>query len=155
MTASIKRNATLLQPFPLKSQVLDQNGLITPAWQRWHQSVTNLVSSLQAQAQTLFAGTSAAPLFTAASSTLITSFSANNTDSSAHTLTVYVVPSGKVMDNSTLIVNATSINPTTPPASGTSLAPLVNRLLNAGDTIYILSSAAGKIAVTMNGQVTT
>ena len=135
-----------IPPFPLKSQMTDPQGLITPEWQKWHQSVTGLVSSLQNQAVTSYVAATTQPFYTAAARVLINTLTATNNDTgAAHTLAIYVVPSGAILDNSTLVINNFSLA-----ASGSqSFSVFQNRTLNTGDTIYLLADTANKIVVTL------
>src|ERR1700743_528480 len=74
----------------------------------------------------------------AASQTIIKRAVFTNTSATAVTITVYRVLSGGTFGPTNEIIAARSI-----PANGTDLAPeLANMVLNGGDAIYALASAA-------------
>ena len=97
-----------------------------------------------------YASTSATTEYTAAINTrvIIDKFTATNTDSSAVTLTLYLVPSGGSAGGSNTLLSAYSI------AAGATLdASMVqNHILNAGDFVSVLASAASKLVIRMSGR---
>lgn len=83
--------------------------------------------------------------------TIIDKFTACNDDSGAVTLTVYLVPSGGTAGASNQMVKAYSL------AAGANkdFTELQNQILNAGDFISIVASAASKVAVRGSGREVT
>lgn len=97
-----------------------------------------------------YAATSATTEYTAPVSTrtIIDKFTATNTDASAVTLTVYLVPSGGTAGGSNIIISAKSI------ATGVTsdLTELQNQILNAGDFISVLASTGSKMVIRASGR---
>lgn len=87
-------------------------------------------------------------VYTASGRTIIDKFSATNTDGSARTISVYIVPSGDAVDPEFLITSAYSLN------SGVSadLPELKNHILGPGDTIYVKASVSAKVVVRASGR---
>lgn len=97
-------------------------------------------------------GTSAGAIITAAANTtdIIKRAVFSNPTGAAVTFTVYRVPSGGSISTGAIVISARSIA-----AGGTDLAPeLSDMVLNAGDSIEALASAASSINAFASGFVT-
>src|SRR5688572_27981911 len=70
--------------------------------------------------------------------TIIDKFTATNTNSSARTLSVYLVPSGDIAGNNNLVIKDLSV------AAGATqdISALQNQILAAGDTVQCVASVA-------------
>lgn len=101
-------------------------------------------------AETQYAGSSAAAIYTAPAATkaIIDSMTVTNTDSSAHTVTIDIVPSGGTLGTGTTITSALSIAANT----AVSLAEMKNQILNAADSIQVVASVASKVVVRLSGR---
>lgn len=79
---------------------------------------------------------------------IIDKFTATNADSSARTLSVYIVPSGASAASSNGVVLNLSI------AAGATvdITSLQNQILNPGDSVAIVASAGTTIVVRMSGR---
>lgn len=98
-----------------------------------------------------YAASSVATEYTASGHTIIDKFTATNTDASAVTLTVYIVPSGGTAGGSNTVISAKSIA-----AGATSdLSELQNQILNTGDLISVFASTASKMVIRMSGREVT
>lgn len=101
-------------------------------------------------AQAQFAGVSAGTIYTApgATTTIIDQFTATNTDSTARTITVYLVANGGSAGAANIITSILSIagNATLP------LPEIKNQILNTGDFISVQASIASKVIVRASGR---
>jgi hypothetical protein len=70
-----------------------------------------------------------------------------NTDTSAQTVSVYLVPSGGTPDNSNIVMAAQSIAP----GETRRVSGAIGQVLRAGGTIRALASAATKVAIYASG----
>jgi hypothetical protein len=97
-----------------------------------------------------YANTSATTQYTAPAATraIIDKFTVTNTDASARTITVNIVPNGQSATGSNTITSALSV------AAGASveLAELKNHILSAGDAVSVLASVASKVVIRMSGR---
>jgi hypothetical protein len=155
-------------PFPpYKTTFVDQNGLMTSAWQQWFQqmyirigqslAVPN-VSATQ-QTQSLFGayvGLTNATIYTspAGLSTVLDIFTATNTDSAAQTLNVYLVPVGGTPINppalnANLSVSALSIGS----GQTVTLSAPQGQVIGGGGFIVASASKASSIAIAISGRV--
>jgi len=100
--------------------------------------------------ESAYAASSATTVYTspAATTTIIDKFTATNTDSGAHTITVYLVPSGGTAGGSNTITSAYSI------AAGTAveLTELKNHVLATGDFISAFADSASKVIIRASGR---
>ena len=80
--------------------------------------------------------------------TIIDKFTATNTTGGAVTLTVYLVPSGQAASSSNKVLDAFSI------AANTflDLPQMQNHVLEAGDFISVLASAATSLTIRASGR---
>lgn len=83
--------------------------------------------------------------------TIVDSFTATNTDASARTLSVYLVPSGGSAGASNLIIKELSI------AAGETkeVTSLQKQILAAGDVISVLASVASVVVIRASGREVT
>jgi hypothetical protein len=89
---------------------------------------------------------------TAASThTIIDKFTATNTDASAQTIQVNLIASGGSVGSSNIVIKALSI------AAGvtTDITQLQNHILNPGDVISCVASAASKVVIRASGREVT
>lgn len=100
--------------------------------------------------QAKYASSSVATEYTAAINTrvIIDKFTATNTDASAVTLSVYIVPSGGSASSSNLILTNYSV------AAGATFdaSMLQNQILNAGDFVAVVAGTASKLVIRMSGR---
>lgn len=100
--------------------------------------------------QAKYAGVAATTEYTAPvlTRTLIDKFTATNTDASARTLTINIVPSGAGVALSNTVTSALSI------AAGASVTipEMQNQILEAGDFISCTASVASKVVIRMSGR---
>ena len=83
--------------------------------------------------------------------TIIDKFTATNYDTAPHTLSVSLVPSGGSVDNSNLIVKTKTLQ-----GDETYTFPeIVGQVLNAGDFISTIASAATSINIRASGRAVT
>lgn len=80
--------------------------------------------------------------------TIIDKFTATNTSGAAATLTVRIVPSGGSASASNTIISARSVAPGTTELC----ADMVTHILNPGDFISTLASAASSITIRASGR---
>lgn len=82
---------------------------------------------------------------------IIDSFTATNTDASAQTITINLIPSGNAVGAGNIISSAVSI------AAGASIAlsEMKNQVLEAGDIISTKASIASKVVIRASGRVIT
>lgn len=80
--------------------------------------------------------------------TIIDKFTATNTDGSARTITVNVVPSGSAAGGSNTLTSAFSI------AAGAAveLTELKNHILSTGDFLSVFASIASKVVIRASGR---
>lgn len=79
---------------------------------------------------------------------IIDKFTATNTDSGAVTISVYIIPSGSVLDTSNIIIKTLSVS-----AGATDdITELKNHSLNAGDAISVIASVASKMVIRASGR---
>lgn len=84
----------------------------------------------------------------AAARAIIDKFTATNTDSASATISVYIVPSGDLADDSNLIIDEKSID-----AGGVAdISELQNQILNPGDFVSVKASVASKVVIRMSGR---
>lgn len=83
-----------------------------------------------------------------ATRTIVDKFTATNTDSSSHTITVSIVPSGQSSGSQNAITSAFAI------AAGVAadLTELHNQILASGDFVSVTASAANKLVIRMSGR---
>ena len=83
--------------------------------------------------------------------TIIDKFTATNTDSSARTVSVNLIPSAGTVGASNLIISAFSI------AAGATkdFSELQNQILNTGEAISVVASVASKVVIRASGRETT
>ena len=102
-----------------------------------------------------YAAASATTEYTVPSSTrtIIDKFTVTNTDSSARTLTVYLVPNGQVVGDEYMIIDALTV-PDSATTSGAVLdiTELKGHVLESGDTIQVLGSVASKLVIRCSGR---
>lgn len=100
--------------------------------------------------ETSLAGIAADTKYTApaATKTIIDKFTATNTDSSARTISIYLVPSGQLAATTYLITKALSI------AAGATedVTDVKNHILNTGDFIAVLASVADVVVIRASGR---
>ena len=103
--------------------------------------------------QAKYAAAAAATEYTAPASTtaIIDKFTATNTEASARTITVHIVPSGGTAGPSNRITSALSI------AAGVSidLPEMKNHILSPGDFISVLASVASMVVIRASGREVT
>lgn len=94
-------------------------------------------------------GTSAASIFTSAVTTQVVVRRAvfTNVDTSARTFTVYRVPSGGAAATANVVISAMRLAP----GESYVAVELANMVLNLGDALYALASAATAINATVSG----
>lgn len=80
--------------------------------------------------------------------TIIDKFTATNTDGSARTVTVYLVPNGETEDAKYTITAALSIDA----GDSVDLPEMKNHVLESGDFISIVASVADKVVVRASGR---
>lgn len=80
--------------------------------------------------------------------TIIDKFTATNTDGSARTLTVYIVPDGAVSAVSNTILSAFSITA----GLAVDLDELKNQILSEGDSIVVQASVTDVVVVRVSGR---
>ncbi len=88
-----------------------------------------------------------APLTT----TIIDKFTATNRDAVAQTLTVHLVPSGGISDDSNVIVDAVSLAA----HEAIDVDILKNHILSPGDLITVSASVGSKVVVRSSGRKVT
>lgn len=83
-----------------------------------------------------------------AKTTIIDKFTATNTDASAQTVTINIVPSGDTAGAANTIISAYSI------AAGAikDFTEIQNHILAAGDFISVTASAASKVVIRSSGR---
>lgn len=100
-----------------------------------------------------YAASSVQAEYTAPSSTktIIDKFTATNSDASARTVTIHIVPSGETEGDSNAIMRATSI------AAGATqdFTEIKNQILNPGDFISVVASVADKVVIRASGREVT
>lgn len=84
----------------------------------------------------------------ASTKTIIDKFTATNTDSATHTVTIYLVPIGQAAALSNQIIQARSIT------AGVTVdfSEMQNQILTTGGFIAILASAASQVVVRASGR---
>ena len=84
----------------------------------------------------------------ASTKTIIDKFTFTNTDASARTVSVNIIPSGGAVGASNLILSAVSI------AAGAVFdsAEMRNQILSTGDVISVKASAAGVVVIRASGR---
>lgn len=108
--------------------------------------------SVQAKcfAQAQYAGTSAASIYACPSpkTAIVDKMTATNISGSTRTFSVHVVASGGSASNDNLITSALSL------AAGESadVPEMKNQILNTGDAIYVLASAASAVVTRVSGR---
>ncbi len=80
--------------------------------------------------------------------TIIDKFTATNTDSSARTLSVNIVPSGGTLDAENLIIKDVSIGI----GETMDFTTLQNHILGDGDQISVIASDASKVVIRSSGR---
>lgn len=149
---------------PYRSPMLDDNGFLTNAWQKWYQQLYIRVGgSLTAPVQNfnslplvnLISATvpiAATTVYTSpiGQKTVINQVNVTNKDVVARTINVWFVQAGTTASADSLVANAVSI-----PAGGTvTLTALQFQVLNGGDFIQIQGSIAGLLNIFANGKLT-
>lgn len=96
------------------------------------------------------ASNSATTEYTAPTSTkaVIHRFTATNTTAGAITLTIHIVPSGSAVGASNMVLSALSIAANTT----TDITQIQDHVLDAGDSIAVLASAATSITIRCSGR---
>lgn len=83
--------------------------------------------------------------------TIIDKFTASNTDASARTVTVYLVPVGETAGATNIIVQAQSVDA----GVDEELEILKNHILEPGETIEVVASVASKVVIRASGREVT
>lgn len=101
-----------------------------------------------------YAPSSATTLYTAPAgqTVIIDQFSVANNDSSAHTISVYIIASGGSAAATNLVVDALSFPAVGTAGSSGNLSMLQNQILNPGDQISVLGSSASVLVVRASGR---
>lgn len=80
--------------------------------------------------------------------TLIDKFTVTNTDGSARTLTINIVPSGQGVALANTVTSALSITA----GASVTVPEMQNQILEAGDFISCTASVASKVVIRMSGR---
>ena len=83
--------------------------------------------------------------------TIIDKVTLTNTDSSARTASIYLVPSGQSAGSSNLVISAVSISS----GATTDLSELQNQVLSAGDLISVSASVSSVVNMRVSGREVT
>lgn len=110
--------------------------------------MSSVTAKVLANSQAL--GSSAGLLYQvpAATRTIIDKFTVTNTDSGAHTVTAYLIPSGVSLGASNELTAGTSISA----GAAVELTEWKNHVMAAGDAIYALASSASVICARVSGR---
>lgn len=82
---------------------------------------------------------------------ILDKFTATNTDSSARTITIHIVPNGGSVGGDNMLISAFSI----PANEIKDFSELQNHILNAGDYIAVVASVASKVVIRASGREVT
>lgn len=112
----------------------------------------SLVATPNVLADAAYATTSDATIYTvpANTRTIIDKFTVTNNDSSTHTLSVNLIPSGGLVGATNLIIDAMTIQIAT--SGPVDLTVLQNQILKAGDQISVKASSASNLVVRVSGR---
>jgi len=107
----------------------------------------------KALVQSRFAASTASTEYTvpAGAHAIIDKVTATNIDSGAQTITIYVVPNSQTAGSANTVVSAKSI------AAGVTadLTEMKNQILNSGESLVFMASAASKIIIRASGREVT
>lgn len=76
---------------------------------------------------------------------------ATNQTAAAHTVTVYLVPSGGAAGAGNAIINVKPVPPNTSPSCDVELYSLENMIMQPGDTIYGFADTASTVTLMVSG----
>lgn len=83
--------------------------------------------------------------------TIIDKFTALNSDGSAATVSIYIVPSGQAASNSNRIINAKSIGS----LATYDFTELKNHVMSAGEAIHVIAGTATAVSIRASGREVT
>lgn len=148
---------------PYQSPMVDKNGILTSAWNKWFQQAWIAMGSAAGVAQTVysagvqtifntFATSSQTSIYTVASGkTLVfSSLTATNISSLPATISVWLVPLGSSPSDS----NAIAINQAIPAGSSISVN-ISNQILSSQGQVYLLASGSGIVIANATGRIST
>lgn len=154
---------TFAQP-PYQAAMLDESGMLTPVWNKWFQQlwlrvggansapVASIATKPTINLIAIFISNVLSTLYTSpvGYKTVLNSVTVANSSLGAQTVSIYIVPAGSLPSSANLAVNNLSI------AGGAQqvLGSLSFQVLNAGDTIQAIGSAAGVLQVNSTGWLT-
>lgn len=150
---------------PYSAPMTDQNGYLTPVWNKWFQQLWVRCGGANASPVSSVFGTPTSNLISALASaalsvmytspsalkTTINSFTVQNLDIVARTVSIYLVAQGATAGASNVVTSNLSI------AAGATvtISGLQYQVLQSGGTIQVVAALAGVIQIAATGWVST
>lgn len=152
---------TFFQPPPYQAEFVDENRMLTPAWQKWFQQLYSRNGGALALPNTpladgtvslanLYVGQTNTIVYTCPTglTTVIDSFQVVNSDGVAHTISVYLVPALGTPSASNQVATNLSVAANTTFA----ISNIASSVVGSGGTVVAIANASSALKAVISGR---